>query len=90
MCVSPEATEGHYYPFCAAFRCYSARMLKLRVNRLVRRNEEAERSLAEIDLSIITLSDDDLLDLGDIFKAEPRGALGAIAWAEMSWRNISL
>lgn len=90
MCVSPEATEGHYYPFYAAFRCYSARTLKLRVKRLARRNEEAARRLAEIDLSITTLSDDDLLDLGDIFKAEPRGALGAIACAEMSRRNSSL
>lgn len=82
--------ETHNYPFCAAFRCYSPRMLKLRVKRLARRNEAAVRRLAEIELSITALSDDDLLDLGDIFEAEPRGALGEIAWAEMGRRNLSL
>ncbi len=65
-------------------------MLKLRVKRLARRNEERARLLAEIELSIATLSDDDLLDLADIFQTEPRGALGEIAWAEMGRRSISL
>ena len=65
-------------------------MLKLQMKRLARRNEEAARRLAEIEVTISTLSDDDLLDLGDIFYAEPRGILGAIAWTEMGRRNISL
>jgi hypothetical protein len=65
-------------------------MLALRLKRLARRNEEAVRRLAEIELSITGLCDDDLLDLGDIFQAEPRGALGQIAWTEMSRRNLSL
>jgi hypothetical protein len=65
-------------------------MLRLRMKRLARRNEEAARRLTEIELSITTLSDDDLLDLGDIFQAEPRGTLGEIAWSEMGRRNISL
>ncbi len=74
----------------APWNGYSAAMLKLRTKRLARRNEEATRRLTEIQLSITALSDDDLLDLGDIFQAEPRGALGEIAWAEMERRNISL
>jgi hypothetical protein len=65
-------------------------MLKMRKKRLAHRNEEALRRLAEIDLSVTTLSDDDLLDLADIFQTEPRGTLGEIAWTEMSRRNISL
>jgi hypothetical protein len=60
------------------------------MKRLARRNEEAARRLAEIERAIASLSDDDLLDLGDIFQAEPRGALGQIAWTEMGRRNISL
>jgi hypothetical protein len=65
-------------------------MLKLHMKRLARRNEEAVRRLSEIELSITALSNDDLLDLGDIFQTEPRGALGEIAWSEMGRRNISL
>jgi hypothetical protein len=65
-------------------------MLKLRVKRLARRNDVVARRLSEIELSITGLSDDDLLDLGDIFSTEPRGILGQIAWAEMARRNLSL
>ncbi len=65
-------------------------MLTLRMKRLARRNEEAARRLSKIKLSITALSDDDLLDLCDIFQAEPRGALGEIAWTEMGRRNLSL
>ena len=65
-------------------------MLRLRTKRLARRNEEAARRLAEIELSITALSENDLLDLGDIVQTEPRGALGEIAWTEMGRRNISL
>lgn len=65
-------------------------MLRLQMKRLARRNEEAVRRLADIEFTISALSDDDLLDLGDIFHTEPRGALGEIAWAEMGRRNISL
>ena len=65
-------------------------MLKMQKKRLARRNKEAVRRLDEIELSIATLSDDDLLDLADIFQAEPRGTLGEIAWTEMGRRNISL
>jgi len=65
-------------------------MLRLQMKRLARRNDEAVRRLADIELTISALSDDDLLDLGDIFQTEPRGALGEIAWAEMGRRNISL
>jgi hypothetical protein len=65
-------------------------MLKTRMKRLAHRNEEAVRRLAVIELSITNLSDDDLLDLADIFQTEPRGTLGEIAWTEMGRRNISL
>lgn len=40
--------------------------------------------------SITGLSDDDLLDLADIFQTEPRGILSTTAWAEMHRRNLSL
>ncbi len=65
-------------------------MLPLRMKRLACRNEKAARRLTEVELSIIALSDDDLLDLADIFQTEPRGILGKTAWAEMRRRNLSL
>ena len=65
-------------------------MLKMQQRRLAHRNEEAVRRLAEIELSIVTLSDDDLLDLADIFQAEPRGTLRDTAWTEVGNRNINL
>lgn len=65
-------------------------MLRLQMKRLARRNEEAARRLAEIEVSITALSNDNLLDQADIFQTQPRGALGEIAWTEMGRRNISL
>ena len=65
-------------------------MLKMQKKRLAHRNEEAVRRMAEIELSISSLNDEDLLDLADIFQTEPRGTLGEIAWTEMSRRNLSL
>lgn len=65
-------------------------MLNVQKKRLAHRNEQAVRCLAEIKLSITTLSDDDLLDFADIFQTEPRGTLGDIAWTEMGRRNIRL
>lgn len=46
--------------------------------------------LAEIEASIVTLADEDLLDLADIYKAEQRTSLGKMAFAEMARRGINL
>ena len=65
-------------------------MLKTRMKRVADRGDRAVRRLAEIDASIANLSNEDLLDLADIFKAEPRSLIGDMAFAEMARRNISL
>ena len=65
-------------------------MLKTRMKRLNRNRDAAMQRLAEIEASITNLGGKDLLDLADIFKAEPRTALGEIAFAEMARRRISL
>jgi hypothetical protein len=62
-------------------------MLKTRIKRVA---DHAVRRLAEIEASIANLSNEDLLDLADIFKAEPRPPIGDMAFAEMARRNISL
>ncbi len=48
------------------------------------------RQLQEIEASITKLVDDDLLDLADIFQAERHGPIGAIAFAEVARRKLSL
>lgn len=65
-------------------------MLKTRMKRAADRGDHAVRRLAEIEVSIANLSDEDLLDLADIFKAEPGPPIGGMALAEMARRNISL
>lgn len=65
-------------------------MLKTRMKRLAQRSEQAVQHLAAIKASITGLGDDDLLDMADIFKAEPDNPLGAIAFEEMKRRNIRL
>ncbi|RZL81802.1 MAG: hypothetical protein EOP66_05605 [Sphingomonas sp.] len=65
-------------------------MLKTRTRK---QNEQRERASERLDLiktSILALSDDDLLDLADIFSGEPRTPLGELAFAEMAKRDISL
>lgn len=64
-------------------------MLNHRTKRLAARDARAVKRLAEIEASIATLSDDDLLDLADIFKEERRTPLSEIASAEMAKRKIS-
>ncbi len=51
------------------------------------RGDHAVRRLAEIEASIANLSNEDLLDLADIFKAEPRSPIGDIAFVEMTRRR---
>ncbi len=65
-------------------------MLKIRTRRLAGRGEHALRRLANIESSIVALTDDDLLDLADIYKKEPLTPLGEMASAEMGRRNIRL
>ena len=49
-------------------------------------SEEEARGLA----LLMELADNDLLDLADIFKAEPRTPIGDLAFLDMARRNISL
>ena len=65
-------------------------MLKTRMKRIADRGDHAVRRLAEIEASIAELSNEDLLDLADIFKAEPRSPMGDMAFLEMARRNIIL
>lgn len=65
-------------------------MLRIRMKRLVGQGERKEKRMAAIETAIITLDNDDLLDLADIFKAKPDNPIKEIANAEMQQRGISL
>jgi hypothetical protein len=65
-------------------------MLKTRVKRRAIQGESASKRLAAIEASIAALSDDDLLDLADIFKGRPEMPLAENAFSEMARRGISL
>ncbi|WP_093400286.1 hypothetical protein [Sphingomonas sp. OK281] len=65
-------------------------MLKTRMKRLAVRGDRAMQRLAEVEAAITNLSNEDLLDLADIFKAEPRSPIGHFAFVEMERRDISL
>jgi hypothetical protein len=65
-------------------------MLRTRIKMRADQSERAKQRLSLIEASIAALSDDDLLDLADIFSGEPRTPLGELAFAEMATRNISL
>jgi hypothetical protein len=65
-------------------------MLKTKMKRITDRGDRAVERLAKIETSITSLADNDLLDLADIFKAEPRTPIGDLAFLEMARRNISL
>jgi hypothetical protein len=65
-------------------------MLNTRRRRLCHQGEAAIQRLAEIEASIVTLGNEDLLDLADIYKAEPHTSLAKIAFAELARRGISL
>ncbi|MEG3168192.1 hypothetical protein U1737_08315 [Sphingomonas sp. LB3N6] len=60
------------------------------MKRVAHQGDHAVQRLAEIEASIANLSNEDLLDLADIFKAEPRPPVGDMAFGEMAQRNISL
>nr|WP_253072689.1 hypothetical protein [Sphingomonas sp. H160509] len=65
-------------------------MLRTKMKRITNRGDRAAERLAEIETSITGLADNDLLDLADIFKAEPRTPIGNVAFLEMARRDISL
>lgn len=65
-------------------------MLKTRIKRQADQGERARKRLAQIEASIISLNDEDLLDLADIFKTQAGTPLIETASAEMQRRNIRL
>ena len=65
-------------------------MLKARFKRLAAQDERARRRLAEIEMSIAALNDEDLLDFADIFKESPRTPLAQSAFAEVARRGLPL
>ena len=64
-------------------------MLKTRSKRLAANSAVAAQRLAEVKKAIATLGDEDLLDLADIFRAEPTTPIARMAAAEMTKRGIS-
>ena len=97
----PPADSGHFWrndlsqppvnaPAAPATFMIKGGMLKTRMKWVADRGDHAVRRLAEIKASITDLSSEDLLDLADIFKAEPRSPIGDMAFVEMARRNISL
>ena len=77
-------------PAASATFMIEGRMLKTRMKRVVDRGDHAVRRLGEIEASIANLSNEDLLDLADIFKAKPCPPIGDMAVSEMARRNINL
>ena len=60
------------------------------MRQLTDRGRSAIQRLKRIESSIARLGDEDLLDLADIFRAEPRSPIGDMAFEEMARRSISL
>jgi len=65
-------------------------MLKTRMRRLAAQSDSAIERLAQIEMSVTDLADEDLLDLADIFQAMPGSPLETMARSEMTRRNIRL
>lgn len=65
-------------------------MLKSRMKRLDQARSQAAERLAEIESSLLSLENEDLLDLADIFRNQPMSPIAEIVLAEMTKRNISL
>jgi hypothetical protein len=53
------------------------------------RGARALKTLSEIEASIMSLHDEDLLDLHDIFAGSPNSALETLALNEMQRRNLT-
>jgi hypothetical protein len=56
-----------------------------RANRAIR----TQKTVGDIEASIVALNDEDLLDLHDIFVPFPSSALAKLAADEMRRRNLS-
>ena len=65
-------------------------MLKIRNKRIANDHAAAARTVARIEASVVALSDDDLLDLADIFSGGAATPLGDMASGEMARRVIAL
>ncbi|MDB5701452.1 MAG: hypothetical protein JWL66_1651 [Sphingomonadales bacterium] len=52
------------------------------------RGARALKTIDDIEASIVSLNDEDLLDLHDIFIGWPTSALATLASAEMRRRNL--
>jgi hypothetical protein len=65
-------------------------MLKTRMKRVADRGDHRGAAPCRDRSSIASLSNEDLLDLADIFKAEPRPPIGDMAFVKMARRNINL
>ena len=65
-------------------------MLKIRNKQIANDHAAAARTVARIEASIVALSDDDLLDLADIFSGGAATPLGDMASGEMARRSIAL
>lgn len=65
-------------------------MLKIRIKQRAAVAERAVVQLTDIQASIASLNDEDLLDFADIFAEAPASPLKAMAAAELKMRNISL
>ncbi|MGE7204542.1 hypothetical protein ACQKJZ_02560 [Sphingomonas sp. NPDC019816] len=65
-------------------------MLKTRMKRIADHHATTARTIARIEASVVALSDEDLLDLADIFAGEPATPLADMAGVEMAKRGLSL
>ena len=65
-------------------------MLRFKMKRLDHARDQAAARLADIESSLLSLDDEDLLDIADIFRDQPTSLIGQIVLAEMENRHISL
>lgn len=65
-------------------------MLRSKMKRLDQDRDQAVARLADIEFSLLSLDDEDLLDIADIFRNQPTSLIGQIVLAEMEKRHISL
>jgi len=73
-----------------AWTVIAGAMLKTRIKRLAAEQERTRKSLAAVEASIVALTDEDLLDLADIFIRSEPTPLREMAESEMRRRGISL
>lgn len=65
-------------------------MRRLQMKREAREDDRARARLRDVEASIRALADEDLLDLADIFQAQPAAMMNIVAQDEMTKRNIRL